>query len=328
MPIPRMTVKLYTTRSQQFAAHWGAVNTALGGTPATEMKLKGAYAVAGFTTDRAAILAQNVTVTNADNAAELASADLDIKKAAAKVRLKQFNAAVTGLLTDTPYLNALPKQPNFGVIESRFLQPFDDMLSLWTTLNADLTTPGWTAPLLLAGGYTLAAFTTELTALKAQFTANNNARTAASRTRDTRIALINVSYLRMKQYRTVVVSRLDPANALLQSIPAITPPPGSTPDPVGNIVVIWDAAQSKGKIDFTASPSANLATYELRTCIGSTYRTQDETVVTSILSNASLLQFLTNVGLTTSGASRLFRIYAITDDGNEKGSPNIRITRP
>jgi len=45
MPEPRMSIKLYATKSQQFVAHWGSVNTALGGTPATEMKLKGACAV-------------------------------------------------------------------------------------------------------------------------------------------------------------------------------------------------------------------------------------------------------------------------------------------
>jgi len=134
---------------------------------------------------------------------------------------------------------------------------------------------------------------------------------------------IGVGASRMMEFDGETADASQPSHIALEQLHF-----GSTPDPVTVASAIGDTVGLQGKILFDASPSVNVVTYELRTCLGTTYRVSDETVVESLDAKTPPLQFLTKAGLSTSGASRLFRIYAITSDGNEKGSPNIRITRP
>ena len=282
------------------------------------------YTLANFTTDRTAIDAAITDVEAKDNARQIASSDRDIKKALAREKIAQYRATVTGVLSGTPYVKTLPKLPQFGANQGVFLKAMDDMANGWSRINTD-TIPGFTGPLLLAGGYALATFNTDLTAMRAAFVASTNAEDNSRQQRSVRNALLAPAKARMVQYRQAVKGILPSSSALLATIPAVSPPPGSTPDPV-NASGVWNGTSLEADLSWTASTNPNLAHYSVRTAPGPTYHAADESVVAEV--PAGTTAYSTNEGLVAPGATALFRIYVVLTTANEKGSNTVSVTRP
>ena len=105
----------------------------------------------------------------------------------------------------------------------------------------------------------------------------------------------------------------------------MTPPPGSTPKAVV-LSWVWNPATLMADFSWSASDNPNLKQYELRACDPPTYRAADEVLVANIPETQTT--FSSAFGLDASGAVKLFKVYVITDDDNEKGSNVARITRP
>jgi hypothetical protein len=309
----------------EFISHWEAVNLELGGAPATDLKLKGGYLLANFQTDRAGLAAAITAIEGLENVRQLGAADRDTKKAAIRARLAQFRSGVLCYLQGTPYEPALPTQPDFNNLETRFVAPLDDMANLWTKINADLTTPGWTPPLKLAAGYLAATFSTDLAAMRTTYQGLTDAEQDLKLGRDQRDALLRPIVLRIKQYRGAVISQFADTHPLVASLPALTPPAGSTPDPVA-VSGLWNAATLMGDLTWTPSAEADLDFYSVRTAPGPTYKNDEESVVASV--PAGTTTFSTAVGLAAPGASALFKVYVVVTTGNERGSAVVKITRP
>ena len=134
------------------------------------------------------------------------------------------------------------------------------------------------------------------------------------------------AYTALVNYRKAVLGTFDPLDALVASLPKLTPDPGSTPDAV-TATGIWDVPTQQAKITFTASTEPNLDHYELRMSLGPTYSTENETVVAS-LAPTDPREFLTDAGLTSSGEVASFKVYVITTSSNEAGSNAVAVTRP
>lgn len=309
---------------QQYISHWQAVNTSLGETPPAPILLQGGYAVADLTTDRAALL----TVLNAqpglENTRSTAAAARDQAKAALVDRFFQLRGAMTGALYGRPELNSIPDAPVFGALQSKFMQPLYDMKDLWTTINALSIAPAFTPPLTL-GSYTLATFTTDITALETLYVQVNTAEGAAARNRDTRDSLLPPAKARLVQYKNAVIGRLGRNHPLVASIPVLSPPPGSTPDPV-NLSGMWDIPALKARLCWSASENPNLDHYEVRSSPGTKYSTSDEFVVAHVAKTED--EFLTDSGLVASGSSALFKVYVVLTTDNEKGSNAVKVVRP
>ena len=197
---------------------------------------------------------------------------------------------------------------------------------MWTNINAD-TTGG--VVIVLAGGYTLALVQyAELIAnLRNLYASYNAAKVCWRRIRPQRPAdiLLPPAVQRMKQYRDAIQSRFTPTDSLYLSLPALNPSAGSTPAPVQNIAWEWDKEQGKAKITFTASPSTDVVRYVLRYAPGAVYRVKNETTIATMNAETVPLLFATHVGLTNPNTSALFRVYAVTNTGHEKGSPTITV---
>ena len=112
---------------------------------------------------------------------------------------------------------------------------------------------------------------------------------------------------------------------LFETLPLLTPPPGSTPDqPVATGK--WDATISKARIDITTPNDPKVVRLQLRTSLDEPYRTESErTVQTQSVSDKS---FVTSDGLTVPGSEGCFRVYAVTATDNEAGSVTLIIKRP
>lgn len=311
----------YPPTMAEFEAHWAEVNAAL--SPGA-LTLSGGYTLANFTTDRSSIETAITAVETADNSRQGASADRDIKKAGQRGRLAQFRATVSGVLPGTIYVRMLPTLPLFRAVESRFIRPLDDMSNIWDRINTD-TIPGFTAPLLLSGGYALADFQSDLADLRAAYLAWTNAENGSLSARSSRNVLLPPARERMRQYRQAVKGALPPGHALLATVPALTPPPGSTPDPV-NLSGVWNGTTLMADLSWTASPNPNLDHYSVRTAPGPTYHTADESVVAEV--PAGTTTFSTNEGLVAPGATALFKVYVVLTTANEKGSNTVGVTRP
>ena len=316
----------YPPTMQEFIAHWTAVNASLGASP---LLLKGAYSLANFTTDRTAIVNAIIALEPFNNTLQQAISDRDIKKAAIKPRIAQFRNAVRYFLQGTPYESALATQPPLETNEAKFLKPLDDMANLWATLNALPATgagsiPGFTPPLLLFGGYTLAAFTTELAAMRTAFLAVTNANKNAEIARGKRDALLPNAKLRMTQYRRAILALYPPTDPFVQSLPALRDNSTATPTPV-SVSGEWNATLHKAVVTLTPSDNPKLDYYDVRVSPDDPYKAASESSIGHIAKTAATFEF-TN-GLTTTGAAVRARVYVVLTTGNEKGSATVKITR-
>ncbi len=322
--MPLSSVGSYLPAAQEFLNHWAQVNLALGGAPATDLKLQGAYTLANLTSDRAALQAAITATEGSDNVRQTAATNRDLKKGAILPRIGQFRAGARFKLVGTGYVGALPRVPSFKGNQSLFLKPFDDMANLWLTINADTSVPGFTPPLLLPGGYTQANHATELAALRAAYIAVDNANETARLNRKKRDVLLPPIKKRLLQYRVAVLATFGPNDPLTLSVPLVTPPPGSTPQPV-NLSGVWNATTSKADLDWSASTNANLAHYSVRTA-PVPYHAADESVVGEV--SAGALEFSTVAGLLAPGSVAQFKVYVVLTTGNEKGSNTVSVTHP
>lgn len=316
--------KNYLSKIDEFAAHWPLVNAALG----SPIILTGNYLVATLGTDRTALAAQITAVEVAINTNQGAIATRDTLRAALKERMRQFNQIVRGAFPSSTYVNMLPKIPNINAAPGLWMKAMADMNNVWTQINAIFPIPmGSPVPLILNGGYALATFLLDQNSLNAAFTAIESTEEAVAAAIRQRDALWNPIYDRLKQYRLSVQGRFPSGAPLLDSLPALTPPPGSTPDPV-NISAVWNAGISKAVVTYTASLSPTLASYQLRASYGGTkYNTAAESVVDTHAAG-DLTPFETASGLVASGSKVFFKVYVITTTGHEKGSNAVSVTRP
>lgn len=319
--MPITTIGSYPPTMQEFINHWTQVNASLGAAPLT---LRGGYTLANFTAERNAIIISLNAVIAADNTAQTTASALAIQRAAITPRAIQFRKWVQGYLVGTVYPAALPVAPRPDAVESKFLDPLQDIFNLWTTINADASLTGVPLPLTLTGGYVVATFTTELTTLRTAFLNAKNAAEQATFVRKQRDLLLPPAEQRIKQYRTIIQARFA-GTAFENSLPALSPPPGATPDPV-MLTGAWDTALGKAVFNWTASANATLASYSLRACTGSTYRAVDEFVVADLPAGTTTFQTLS--GLPLPGNRAVYRVYVVLTTGNERGSNNAAILRP
>jgi hypothetical protein len=316
--------KNYIKVAEDFAAHWALANAALGASP---IILQGNYTLTTLGTDKTALAALINAVDVAANARQSASADRDIKRAAMRERLRQFRAMVQAAFPRSTYegeLDPLPKETATGGIWTSVMNQANDT---WGKINAIMPAPvGTTIPMVLQGGYAKAAFVTDTAALSAAFllvedTQRNDS--AARQTRDDAWALLAQ---RFRQYRLMVQARFPAGNAMIDSLPILSPAPGHTPDPV-TMSALWDPALSKAVVTYTTSLDPDLASYQLRACLGTTKYTVDQEQVIATHPAGTVTPFQTDEGLVASGSKAFYKVYVMLSTGNEKGSKSVAVTR-
>jgi hypothetical protein len=322
--MPEIAPKNYLAKIDEFAAHWPLVNAAL---PAP-LILTGNYAAANLNTDRASLAGLIVALEAAINANEGAIATRDTLRASLKERIRQFNQAVRGFFPGSTHQRMLPRAPSFNAAPGIWMKAMADVHNVWTQINAITPAPvGAPIPLILAGGYALANFTAEQTALNAAFTTIETTQNGAATAVRNRDVLWRPVVERLKQYRLAVQGRFARGSALLDSLPWLTPPPGSTPAPV-SASALWDAASQEAAVSYTASPHPLLAEYELRGSFGGTRYNGDAASVLGNHPAGDLTPFRTKAGLVASGSRVYYKVFVVLETGNERGSNTVSVTRP
>ena len=313
----------YVPTINEFLAHWLQVNTALGG--GGPLVLSDGTTLAILTGYRDSLMTFGASIQGKLNDVEIARGNIEIKRVVVINRLGEFNRKVRGFLSHTAFVTALPEVPPGSSSVATLVDALDDMATLWVKINA-ATIPGFTGPLTLLGGYLVATFNTDLAALKTDSTTWQNAVQDVKLERERRNDLQDKVQPALRDYRAAVLGSFAETDALVETLPRLTPEAGSTPD---GVVVngIWDMPQLKAKLTWSASTDPNLSQYEIRFCAGPNYSTENESVIGSV-TPAETREFLTDSGLTTAGNTASFKVYVVLTTGNEKGSNTVAITRP
>jgi hypothetical protein len=320
--MPISSIASYLPTMQEFITHWTAVNADLG--LGNSLVLTGGYAVANLTNDRATLETKIIAVEPAVNTLQAAANLRDNQKGPMRERVRQFRAFVPSFLKGSQYVRAVPLLPRFLSNPGDFMRSLDDMSSLWTTINA-APPVGFTPPLKLQGNYLVAAFNTDVTTMRADFAAWDAAFQTVAIVRGQRDMLLPPIQPRLSQYRQAVIATYPPGHALVQSLPLIRPAPGSTPHAV-QLSGAWDAGIVKAHLEWTTSDNAHLDHYSVRSCDPPRYRAVDEAVVAEVAAGTTQLD--TDLGLLAPGSAKIFKVYVVTEDDNEKGSNSVKITHP
>lgn len=321
--MPITTITSYIPTMQAFAQHWSMVNATLGASP---ILLKGAYSLANFNTDITNMQAAFTNVINMQNAFENAGENVQVKKRAIAVRLPQFNRIARAMLIGTGYLRALPKVLSTTVAEGYYLTSLEDMKSLWATINADTTVPGFVPPIIIAGGYTQANFVTELTALRVAYLALHNSEVSYQKTLGDRNVLLRPAFDRMIQYREIILGRYVKTDPFATSLPRLTPLPGSRPLPVTNILFTFNTAHDLVTFNFTPSTSANIVRYDLFYSPPPKFDVNNALLAGTCAAN--LHTITTGMGIEDPGNIAYYKIVTVNATGNERSSKSLKVTRP
>lgn len=319
--MPITTIGSYAPTMQAFIAHWQEVNAVTG----TEFTLRDGYTVDNLTDDRADLLSAVAAVQPADNDKRLAADTRDARKRALHDRLKEFNAAVRYRFLGAAYPAALPRVPTLSRNESLFFRALDDANNLWLRINANSPAiPGFTPPFTLRGNYTQLMFQTDLIHMHDAYVAVTNATQTATYTRAQRNLRLPDAKAHLVEYRQAVLVRFPANSPLVHSLPAVSPPPGSTPAPV-SVSGVWNAALQKAVLTWTPSDNPALAYYSVRTAPLPKYKAENESVVAEVPKTET--SYATSTGLVIPGATALFRVYVVLDTANERGSATVAVTR-
>lgn len=312
----------YLSTTDETLGHWEAADTTLG--VGNELKLKDGSGRAVLLAKKDLLVVKRAAVQAKLNQQEVARGDIEVRKTGLLVRINQFNDKVRFLLGGTKWERALALVPTQGDGQGKFTEPLDDTAALWLMINDD---PAF-ADIVLLGAYTQAMFVADVAAINAAFTTYTTAGKKVDVAIEERNDVQDEIYEMLKQYRQAVPTYFAQGHAILQSMPLLTPAPGSTPAAV-TANGSWDGTQQKAKLNSSESTDPNLFQYEWRYCVGPSYSTDLEAVVPGgNIPAGGNREIFTDIALSSAGSVATFRAYVITTTGNEKGSNTVTIVRP
>lgn len=318
MPITGPTS--YLTTTDEFRAHWGAANTTLG--VGNEVVLPGGKTLTDLDNLKNSLVTKRAGVQAKLNLEEAARGDVENKKTALHLRINQFNDAVRSDMPGSKYERTLANVPGIGEGQGNFTIALDDAKSGWALINADPAV----SDIVLLGAYTQPTFVTDVAALGTAYETHTLAAKVTSITIAERNDIQDVLYEIFLAYRKKLPTKFAKDHALVETLPLLTPPPGSTPKAVV-AGISWDATQQKAKITCSESTDPNLYQYEVRYCVGPNYSTDNEAVAGNIAAGGPR-ELFTDIGFGAPGTVVSFKVYVITTTGNEKGSNTVTLIRP
>jgi hypothetical protein len=315
----------YLPTVELFLNHWQQVNTALDS--AGPLVLAGGRTHDALSAQRDELEAARDAVTDAGVERSLARGALVAQVTALQARLVEFNERVRADLPGSPFAHALPTAFSVGDAEGSVRDGLRQVSTLWRKVNAIASPPaGVQLPLTLHGGYTLARFDADRDDLRAAYRALSDVEVEGRLAWGARNALQDEIYDALKCYRMKVPTAVRDRQALIESLPALTPAPGRTPAAV-RVQVAWDATLGKARVTWEASTDPDLRYYELRGVPGDDYATDDEAVL-AVVAPTAPREALEDFALTAPGLTAGFKVYVVLQTGNEKGSDAVYVTRP
>lgn len=308
----------YLPTANEFIAHWASANTALGA--AGPIILLNTFSQANLATLRDELETLRAEVESARNAREGGRAEVEAMKAGLLDRLNQFNAKLASMAPGSKWAAMLPKAFSQTEGMGRVIPPLDDVEDLWERYEADVE------ELALMGGYTRAQFGADLANLKQGYKDLASADNALGIKRGERTEKEAEIHPILKAYRSRIPAEFAEGSAIFETLPRLSPLPGSTPDAVVANGV-YNADTNEADLTWTENPVPNIASYQVRAVAGPEYEADDEEILATIPASGPRA-YSTGYALLAPGTAASFKIYAITTEGNERGSNPVTVTRP
>jgi len=309
----------YVPTADEFISHWGLADAALGA--GNEIALAGGVSLATLTTKKNALVAKRLVLQAKLTLLEVARGDIEGRKQTLLGLFNKFTDRVRSLHAGTKFERALPTAPGIGEGQGNFTDPLDVAASLWKLINDD---PALADIVVL--GVTQAQFVTQIADLKTAYTTRTDAGTVADVTREERNDIQDEIYDILKNYRQALPTHFATGNALIDSLPRLTPEPGATPEAV-TLTAEYVPALGQVRITHTRSTATNFAEYEYRLTRGTEWSDDDDEVIGNV-TDQDTLEFLTNKGVETAGVTAVYKAFVKTTTGNEAGSNSVVVTRP
>ncbi len=316
----------YIPTMNEFYAHWGTCNTALGASPLLAVPPgKPSCSRAQFDALTQSLLGAQTAVQSAINDQEIARGDLDLQKAALLKTLNAFVDTMEAYYQGTKFYNAKPSVPGVGDGQERFTRPMVDAMTLWEKLNAGPAPAGVTLPLLVDGSVEQSSFASGIAALQVTYRTEAGAEQNVNVARTDRDLIQEKAYDIMKAYRLAVPAKCSQFPNLLATLPKLTPEPGHTPDPVqasATLVpprtshVVWDPSQDPD-VDY----------YDIEGTNGPVWKADDAINLGRVMAGAPTV-FDATFGLTQPGTSVALKVFVVLKSGNRAGSATLVVTRP
>jgi len=310
----------YVSTTEEFISHWGLADAALGA--GNEIVLAGGVNLAGLTAKKTALVAKRTLLQTKLMDLEVARGDIEVRKGTLLELFGKFTDRVRALYPASKYARALPAQPGMNDSLGVFTDPMDSAASLWKLINDDAALPD-----IVIVGVTQAQLVTQIADLKTAFTTRTNAATVADVTREERNDLQDEIYDILKNYRQALPTHFATGHALIDSLPRLTPAPGSTPAEVVVTTAEFVATTNQARIVHTKSTAADFAEYEYQMTPGPSFNPADATAIGNV-TDINQLEFLTTAGVETPGVTASYVVVVRTQTGNENASAPVSILRP
>jgi hypothetical protein len=321
--------------TEEFISHWTAANALL--PPLSPIVMPGVPL--GFPTEvnistLEALLtdlqSQVATIQSKANGAALVRGDLKLRQVALLDQFGQFTDKVRGNLSGTKWIGAVPLAPTEGDAQSRFCDPMDDAVDLWLRINTEQAL-GVGKVLTLRDGTTQAQFVTKVAELKQVWRDLKGADLDLKLARGQRNTIMEKIYPILKQYRVVLPTFFAAGSAIVESLPRLTPEPGSTPEPAV-LSETWNGTTNKADFVAVIPVQPNMKRLRLLYSPGTVWSEEDASgVLTVDLVGVDLSQpvtFSTDFALSGPGSTALFRVVVENETGNEASSNVLEVTRP
>ena len=315
----------YVSTADVFIEHWTDVDADRVANSLLPITLQGAFVLAGFQAGRDALQTAITGLAGFENVLTVAASNRDSAKDALLERLRQFRSAADLYLKASSYYGAIPILPNPGASESKFLRAFDDVANLWATINADGTIPGFTGPLLLRAGYTLATFNTDMAAMRAVYKTVRDAETNQDVARKKRDVMLDPLRERMLQYRAAIELEYAAGHPFRDTLPDLWPGPGSTPEPV-TLSGAWVSPPGSVVLSIGESTNPNVIHLVVRWCSGATWDAANSSISATLPPGTTTYETLD--GVPNPGDTAIYRVVLVLSTGNEASSNTVTITRP
>ena len=241
-----------------------------------------------------------------------------------------FNKAVRADHSTTAFVDVLPQAPQVSDGREKFNKPVRMLLTLWARVNtyrAALVPPksALTLPASLTA-ITLATMTARLATMLAEQNTHEEREQQAALDRLKRENVQDRIYPVLKIYRQKIEASFAPTAAIVLSLPELTDSGAGTPEP-GVLTAALNAAGTEVVMTGTVSPSATVASHQLRASVGEEPQSDEESMRAEFPLGMPIA-LTTDYGLGVPGARVHWRLVAITADGHERATPWQSFQRP
>ena len=196
-------------------------------------------------------------------------------------------------------------------------------LNLWNRINSKNVL---NAPLILRDGVAAVNFKTLRDAV--QGTANDvtEAEQDLKDAVEERDKVEEQIYAVLKAYRQMIPQVLPVGHASIGSLPALTPPPGATPDAV-SAAGSYNAQTNQAEITWDESTSADVTHYDVLGLAGPEFN-EDNADLLGTVQKGSPRSLATGQFLQNPGNQLTVKVYARTGSGHTAGSNAVTVQRP